>query len=246
MLIAVCSAALPARAATLIDFGNTSGQSNLGTTGPNGNIRTYSATVNGIVVNLQASAWSIVGGTVQNAFLGAYSNWGLGVTNRGEGGSSPGHAVDDSGRFDFVTLWFDQDVILTELGLKAVSSNDTDATILFGEAPVPFGGSLGLHNTPVSTLNSLLDGGFDSFGGRSSRTAEFNGGAVASNLWVVTPYFADHKTDVFKIKTALIDVPTTSAVPEPGTWLMLLIGFFATGAVMRRRTGAASARPAIA
>jgi hypothetical protein len=36
--------------------------------------------------------------------------------------------------------------------------------------------------------------------------------------------------------------PVLSAVPEPGTWAMLILGFFAVGAAMRRRMRTASAR----
>jgi len=236
-ILLVCGIAIPAHASTVLDLGNTSGQANLGTTGPYGNVRSYALTIAGQVVNVEATGWRLSGSTVTNAFLGAYSGWGLGVTNRSEGGSSPGHAVDDSNGLDFIALQFDQDVILTQLGLKAVSSYDTDASIYFGNAPGAFGSGLGLHNTNVSVLNAMLDGGFTSLGGTSSRTAIFNAGNQASNLWIVTPYTGDgsSKTDLFKLRSALIALPQPPPVPEPATWVMMLLGFFATGAAMRHR-----------
>jgi hypothetical protein len=237
-MLLVCGVAMPAHASVVLDFGNLSGQTNLGTTGPNGNVRTYSVTIDGNVVNVQATAWRLSGTTITNAFLGAYNGWGLGVTNRSEGGSSPGHAIDDSNGLDFVALQFDEDVILTQLGLKAVSSYDTDASIYFGTASGTFGSGLGLHNANVSVLNAMLDGGFVSEGGTSSRTAIINAANQASNLWIVTPYTGDgsKKTDLFKLRSALIDLPDQAPpVPEPATWLMMLLGFFATGAALRHR-----------
>ncbi len=236
LALAACGLAAPAQAATLLDFGNTSGQSNLGTTGPNGNVRNYTLNVAGTVVNVKVTGWSINGSTIQNGFLGAYSGWGLGVTNRDEGGSSPGHSIDDSGRLDFVALQFDREVIISAFGLTAVSGNDTDASFYFGTSGL-FNAGLALHNTSVGALNALLDGGFNSMGGTSSRTASFNSGGMAGDLWIVTPYAGDKGVDLFKLRSAMVDVP---AVPEPSTWLMMLIGFFATGAAMRQRPARAT------
>ncbi len=228
LALAACGLAAPAQAATLLDFGNTSGQSTLN--------------VAGTVVNVKVTGWSISSSPIQNGFLGAYSGWGLGVTNRGEGGSSPGHAIDDSGRLDFVALQFDREVIITAFGLTAVSGNDTDASFYYGTSGL-FNAGLALHNTSVGALNALLDGGFDSMGGTSSRTASFNPTGLAGDLWIVTPYNGDKGVDLFKLRSAHIDLPP--AVPEPSTWLMMLIGFFATGAAMRQRPArAASLRTA--
>lgn len=246
-VLLVSGLAVPAHAGVVLDFGNTTGQSNLGTTGPYGNVRSYTITIDGTTVNVQATGWRLNGSTVQNAFLGAYNGWGLGVTNRAEGGSSPGHAIDDSNGLDFVALQFDKDVILTQLRLTAVKKYDTDASIYYGAAPGPFGSGLGLHNTSASVVNGLIDGGFTSMGGTSSRTATFNASNLASNLWIVSPYTGDgpSKIDLFKLRSALIDLPdATPAVPEPATWLMMLLGFFATGAAMRHRPARGGALPA--
>jgi len=235
-MLLVCGTIAPAHAATLLDFTNTSGQSNLGTTGPNGNVRSYTLTIAGQAVNVQATGWRLSGSTITNGFLGAYSGYGLGVTNRAEGGSSPGHAIDDSNGLDFVALQFDRDVILTQLGLKAINSYDTDASIYRGTAAGSFGSGLGLHNANVSVLNAMLAGSFDSLGSTSSRTAVFNAANQSGNLWIITPYTGDgSKVDLFKLRSALVALPQPPPVPEPATWLMMLLGFFATGAAMRHR-----------
>ena len=236
-LLLACGIAAPAQASTVLDFGNTSGQVELGTTGTYGNVRPYTLMVAGQAVNVQVSGWRLNGSTITNAFVGAYSGWGLGVTNRAENGWVPGHAVDDFNGLDFITMRFDQAVILDQIGLKAVSGNDTDARIRFGTATGAFGTGLGLHNANFSALTGMLDPtGFDSLGGSSSRTGTFNPTGLAGNLWVVSPYTGDgsHKYDYFKLKSVAVPLPAP-AVPEPGTWLMMLIGFFATGAAMRHR-----------
>ena len=106
--IAATMAVAPAHAAFVFDFGNTAGQSNNGVDGPDGNSRTYSATDGGETVNVRVTGWSTDGNTVQNAFLGAYNNAGLGVTNRGETGNNGSHAIDNIGNIDFVILQFDR------------------------------------------------------------------------------------------------------------------------------------------
>lgn len=61
-----------------------------------------------------------------------------------------------------------------------------------------------------------------------SQLAQYNGLQTAAGYFFQSNLLAD--TPIYQINF------TTSAVPEPSTWAMLIIGFGLTGATMRRRT----------
>src|SRR5690606_5070816 len=59
--------------------------------------------------------------------------------------------------------------------------------------------------------------------------------AYTSNLWLIGASFnnPDSKRDGFKLEK--LTYSTTPAVPEPATWLMMILGFGLVGGVMRAK-----------
>ena len=229
-----------------------------------GNSKTYSQTVGGSLLQLKATAWSIFTtpepDVVTNAFLGSYTSsdptkGGLGITNRGETSTSPDHSVDNSGTYiDFVMFQFDRAVDLDSfyVGWVNGSASDADATIRYGDLGIAWNASsTTLNNTlkdkPVTTLDALMVGSFPSnvaapisIGWRNDVTP----GTQLAKTWIISSSSATNSgTDYFKLKT--LSITAYPPVPEPATWMMMIVGFGAIGGAMRRRrslSGAAAAR----
>ena len=238
--IAATMAVAPAHAAFVFDFGNTAGQSNNGVDGPDGNSRTYSATDGGETVNVRVTGWSTDGNTVQNAFLGAYNNAGLGVTNRGETGNNGSHAIDNIGNIDFVIMQFDRMMQIDGAFFNAITQNnvrDTDATFAFGNTALGLGGALNLNGQSVSALGSIFPASnyFNSFGTSASGYRNVNPDGGSGNIWAIsalTP--VNGISDSFKLR-AVTASAAVGAVPEPATWAMMILGFGLIGGTIRMR-----------
>lgn len=225
---AVMAAALlmsaPATAATTISF---TGSSTGNATG-----RTF--TTGGYVV--QASAWSYEGSTLERASLGSYSN-GLGVINNDEDGSNNSHAVDNLRQHDFILLIFNQSVNIASAVLNPYaqfgSSRDNDVSVSYTNVA-------GLFGTPASSIQlnnplfAALQGNLRNLSGNmtSPFSTSLNSTGKFGNVWLIGAARTnpDQTLDGFK----LASVRVTPAVPEPGTWAMMLIGFGAVGYSMRR------------
>lgn len=226
------TAIAPAHAAFVFNFNG--GNSSL--TGPNGNSRIFSATDNGMTINVRASAWSINSNTVRNGYLGHYSS-GLGVTNRNEGSS--GHVADNNGSNDFILLQFDQAVDINSFRLNFIGQ---DSDIVAGVTDVNFAWNAAvpnLDNQNVAALNSLFPSLINYNGGNggnnNSSTRAVNFANDTGNFWLVGPKFSG-SNDSFKlglVKASFVAPPP--AIPEPGTWAMMIIGFGAIGSAMRSR-----------
>lgn len=229
----------PAQATTVIDLGRTADQSNSGRTdGQDGNVRSYSADVDGTKVNVKAQGWTVIDGTIRQAFLGAYSGGGLGVTSSVEGnGSRSRHTVGNNTTIDFVTFQFDRLVTLDQMFLRAYG--DTDAAILFDTTGLS---QLAWHGSSAVSILSGMTGGFLSNGTNQSGWRDIGAGDSAGDLWIISAgNTVDANVDRFKVGTLSFSLAQQSAVPEPATWLMLLLGFFGIGGVLRRRHEADSA-----
>lgn len=231
-IAAVLGAATPAAAATTITFSGSSGLD-----GTDGNVRSF--TSGGITV--QATAWSYNGSVLEKAFLGAFSS-GLGVTNSTEGdGSGNTHVVDNASRNDFILLVFNQAVNIASAKLNPYAQNggaaDNDASVSYTNAaglfatPVPAvtgilpsNAVFGQLNTNLWNVSGNLGSGYET---NLASTGKFG------NVWLIgaAKPSPDQTLDGFKLGA----ITVTSAVPEPGTWLMMLVGFAAIGSALRRR-----------
>jgi len=238
------AAMMPAAASAAVTFTFDTGGTN--SSGTYGDVRTFTGSDG---TKVEVTAYSICTSTgktgscpsstvpkgqtvLQTAYVGQYAGYGLGVTDRSEDGSSPNHTVDNSGWTDILVLQFSKSVDVTKLGMTAWG--DTDITYAAGQTNVPFSGTLNF------TSWAGLDADFDPFnasngnsmsdGSNFSRT--ISGGDIG-NLFFISAAMPnpDKYSDYVKLKS-LTEVP---CVPEPATWGMMVIGFGALGATMRRR-----------
>lgn len=157
-------------------------------------------------------------------------------------------------------------VTLGSLGLNAFGSYNAalNSNTLVLDDDFSYGkgnGSLA-NNTTLQTLTGLFQtnvGSNQAYGGSSNTSCQDTNGdgvcannfalsssgsataATASQNWYLAAsigsnYGGDGIVDGFKLASANVYyVP--GAVPEPGTWVMMLIGFGAIGMSMRRRAG---------
>ena len=205
------------------------------TSGTAANIRSYSSGS----IQVQASAWSYSGSTLQQAFLGQYGT-GIGVTNSAEGNGSTAnsHTTDNVGQTDFILLLFNQAVNISSAVLTpyAVSTTaaDNDAYVSYASAGLPFTNVPTAVPLASSVFATLLTNGYNVAGNNVSPFAtSLSSAGLFGNAWVIgaSRTNPDGLADGFK----LASVNVTAAVPEPSTWAMMLIGFGAIGVASRRR-----------
>lgn len=209
------------------------------TDGTDGNIRSFT-TSGGLQV--QASAWSMQGTTLERAYLGLYSN-GLGVTNDNEGNGSQAlsHTTDNVGQSDFILFLFNRPVNISSARLVpydvSATANDNDALVSYANFALPFTST----PTPVTLTSgvwTLL--GANDYNVSGNMTSPFstslNSTGYFGNAWIIGAAFPnpDRNDDGFKLKS----INVVAAVPEPATWAMMLIGFGGIGASLRRRRAA--------
>lgn len=160
-------------------------------------------------ISFTVTAWSrSSAGTVTTAYLGRYDS-GLGVTNRSEGnGSNNRHTIDNADGYDFVQLVFN-----TAVNLQSINK-------------VNYG------------INGVTDGDYWISTGNTAVGTDYASNASFSNsafstVWLIGAARNMGTDDGFKLKS--INVVTRPAVPEPATWLSMILGFGAIGTVVRRR-----------
>lgn len=223
MALAGIMIAHPASAAVTFDFTSATNSSVNGS--PDGNPRSFS---NG-GISVTATAWSLNGSTLQNAWLGQYTH-GLGVTNQGEDGSSNSHTVDNSGYKDFIILMFNQSVNIQSATLYPFSVNgstDNDSWVSYGTVLGSFGSSV---------LNDLMTRDYNVVGAGSPYNVTLPSAGQYGNIWLIGAANSnvgttDNYSDGFKLAAITVN----RAVPEPGTWAMMLCGFGGIGLAMRRQ-----------
>jgi hypothetical protein len=193
-------------------------------------------------VNVRASAWSIHDdGNIYKAQLGVWPN-GLGVLN-GSGDNS--HTVDNSGYLDFLLFQFDQVVELDKARFYTGwhGMYDTDATIGYLTAPISYTTPLPLDGAPQSILSALNLYGSGGIGNSGDSYRDINPHSNVGNIWLIGASFNNpeepRKLDGFKLEK--LTFSTVSAVPEPSTWTMMFVGFFALGGLLRSRRGSQKA-----
>ena len=208
---------------------------NSATDGTDGNIRTF--TNGGITV--QASGWSYDGNTLERAFLGAYSS-GLGVTNNSEGNgqTNSNHTADNVGQSDFILLIFNQAVNIASATLipfdVSPDPNDNDAWVSYATLAGAFTNPATPLTTGSSVWTTLNNNDWNVSGNMTSPYGtSLNSAGLFGNVWIIgsSRPNLDSNDDGFKLKSIVV---TPGAVPEPSTWAMMLLGFGAVGAALRR------------
>lgn len=187
------------------------------------------------------SAWQANQSTnaIISAALGAYGG-GFGVTGvNDQSGANNLHQIDNAGGYtDFIMLQFSRAVQLTSASLNVYgigSSTDSDLSFLnLGALIGPqaqWNAGLNLAAAPFGTNDTSL---WTQQDGTGARTAALNTSAF-SQVWLISAAQlpANDRDDGFKLSQLV--VKATPAVPEPATWAMLIMGFGAIGANLRRR-----------
>lgn len=217
------------------------------------------------LLKVKATAWSIdknssgSGDDVVTAATLKLWSGGLGVKNKNEADTSPQHSIDNgvgssegsrNNMVDFVMLQFDYDVAVTNITTGWVSG-DQDASLRVGAGPTSnptmWDSSLGLDGKKVygssgnieladyvniasSTLNSRNDNPFTD-GTPGSR--DVNGGNQHGMIWLLGALYGSENDDYFKLD--MLNVTVFPTVPEPSTWMTMILGFGFIGWMMRRR-----------
>lgn len=252
-------AAMPAQAADFV-ISTATGTSNGKTIVSNDSRYAYD-TVNYAVqstdgkstLNVRATAWTrLLDGTYQVAQIGSWGANGLGIyqTNETTGGNY--HTIDNKNGWEFLVLQFDQAVslqsaVLNPYQLYGNNYSDNDAFIARGYSG--FGSAM-----TAATLKSLENGlkidtskqsgdawfnsNSDDYKGAAKQTYNLSP-SKGGNVWVIGgSYFGpDTKNDAFKLNS----IAVTSAVPEPTTWMTMILGFGMIGAAARRRRSSSKA-----
>ena len=191
---------------------------NLGSSG-NCNFPPATCTVTGsatVASNLAITGWGAASGAnFVAATITDQSTSGIGMTTSGEDGSSPSHAIDNSGNLELVMLNFGSNkVVLTGIS-TGWSQTDTDVAVLRwtgSTGPVltttKVTDSLtGLVATGWSIVSSVdMDAAGTSFGSNNMTTGLGVTAANSSSWWIVSSYFgggslgaADGLSDYFKL-----------------------------------------------
>jgi len=227
------SALVPA-SASAATFVLTSGSNNDGTIG---NVRTFTGSDG---TKVEVTAYSLDGSTLAQAAVGAYTP-GLGVMNSfpnqwGQGGDNT-HTVDNSGNVDILVFQFDKVVTVDKVGL--VEFGDTDFNYDIGSTNVAFNSTLNFANlTAFTNAFGALNTSVLSNGNGQSGDRDVNNTNLSGNLFYVAAAFSNsNSNDSFKINGITY---TTSAVPEPASWAMMIGGLAVVGSAMRRRKTAVS------
>ena len=225
---AMLCAAMPA-AATAYVF-NTTGSSPVN--GAYGNALTYSATTGASTINARITGWQAnsSNGVISSAYLAAFGS-GLGVTGLGDqSGANNYHQVDNAGGYtDFLFFQFDQAVNLTSVYLNSfgLPNVGTDNDIQFTSPGVPSAA----WNSAINLSTYNFGGPYTANNGSTASRLATLGSSDYATQWVIAAG-AGSINDGFKLSRVTVN---TSAVPEPGTWAMMLIGFGVVGASMRSR-----------
>jgi hypothetical protein len=227
------------------------------TTNTIGNNYKYQVTTaGGEKLDVMVSAWSRqLDNTIKQGTLASFGTNGLGIFQQGESRDGNFHQIDNVNGWEFVTLQFSRAVTLTGGTLNAFTLAKTDANgnplkdangnIVYrdykdNDAFIGWGNnttgawnkSLSLQSYNWDQLSgSLMGSGNTNSDGTAAQT--FNLTNAAANTWMIGGSIngPDSLNDAFKLAQL-----TVTAVPEPATWAMMLVGFaMVAGAARYRR-----------
>lgn len=206
-------------------------------------------------LQLRVSGWQSRQSTndITPAYLQAYSA-GLGVIGLGDqSGAGNRHQIDNVGGYtDFLMLQFNRAVTLTSASLNlyqlsGVSGRDSDLAFYNAASLQPAQWNSAINLAAYDTVPSL----WTNAAGGSTGGSRALGASGASNIWLLGASFlpTGDRDDGFKLSQISVS-EQVAAVPEPGTWATMMLGFAAVGAALRRgvrrpgRAGGASLRTA--
>lgn len=213
------------------------------------------------LLKVKATAWSIdrnSSGSADDIVTAATLKiWdgGLGVKNKYETDTSPQHSIDNgvgpseaspNNMVDFVMLQFDYDVDVNSITTGWVSG-DQDASLRVGKGnPFNWNAALGLDGKKVygstadvelsdyvNMASSTLDSRNDTASAGTPGTRTVNTGNQHGLMWLIGALYGTDNNDFFKLD--VLNVTVFPTVPEPSTWMTMILGFGFIGATMRRR-----------
>lgn len=202
-------------------------------------------------LNVRATAWTLLtNGTYQAASIASWGSNGLGIYQAGETGTNT-HQIDNVNGWEFLVLQFDQAVslqsaVLTPFALGSNNYTDNDAFIArgvanYGTAMTGAGLKSLADGLKIDTSKQSGDAWFNSDSTKyASNKQTYNlSPSKGGNVWVIGgSYFGpDSRNDAFKLNS----IAVTSAVPEPTTWMTMILGFGLIGAAARRRRSSSKA-----
>ena len=244
-------APVAAQAGTVLTFNGTCATSATttqaactGTNGTYGNSATIAAT-NDATLKVLITGWQANQSTnaITSAFLGDYSG-GFGVTGiQDQSGGGNLHQLDNvNGYTDFVLLQFSRAVHLEGFNLNlfqmtGVTGMDSDISVWNGSSITPATWNSAI-NLSSYAMNASLWSNTSGTSTAGYRDVAANG---FSQVWLVSPsVLTSDRNDGFKLAGISVTAQIP-AVPEPATWAMMIVGFGAIGASLRRRRRAAGA-----
>ncbi len=185
-------------------------------------------------INVSSSAWSDSGGdALTSETQNYYSGSGFGIHSSGESYTSPQHAMDNNGKYEWMMLSFDKAVSLDKITLGWISG-DADMTILASAAP-----STNLSGWDFIE-NVYYNSGSNSNGATLSLTND-----ICASYWLIgaiNPQFANSGyvgNDYFKLYSvqACTDCSQPgTGVAEPGSLALAGLGLLGVIGLRRRRS----------
>lgn len=199
---------------------NFAGNNNSNSFGAPGNTITRTATSGSNTVSVTASAWSIISGNTVASWLGNYPE-GLGVKHS----AGDQNSVDNFNGVDYVLLQFSRPVSLTSAFITSKGYPAFGQPVKDADAVASYGFSAA---TSVGSITMPIGPNF--IGLRNIAT---NG--ETGKYWAIAAGGVDRTFDAFKIGQI-----TATAVPEPATWALMILGFGAVGTALRSRRAKAA------
>jgi len=213
--------------------------------------------------SVTATAWSAPSGVkFAGTKMTVYGTSGIGISpDTGEGTSE--HGMDNLGNTDAVVLSFNQSTILNSVRIGWTGGNDSDISVLrwVGDASGPTAGAG--PNMADMKWDTLASSGWELVGSYSDLGTVARGlgnTTKGSSWWMVSAYNAtyggsikkptgggsefDYGDDYFKLAAVGGSLCTagggvscggSSAVPEPGSLALLMLGFVAAAGAMRKQ-----------